>query len=819
MPKKNSHKFFLHIVVPSILAIALFIISFFAVIIPKFQKNMIDSKKVMIRELTNTVWSIVKAHELEYENGLVSLEDAKKNATKQIEQIRYGSEDKDYFWIIDYTPRMVMHPYRKELIGTNLSNYRDTHEKKLFVDAANLVKEDGEGFIDYYWQWKDDTSRVVPKLSFVKGYKNWQWIIGTGIYLDDVKKESAHLKNRLFAISAIIILIIIITLVYVIRQSLNIENNRRSAEQKLLLSKQKYETLVEASTEGTLMLVNNKITFNNLKFARMLDCPTITLTGKIFNDIFDIDWNDVLNLFTDPQKSVTTETFLKCNGKTKKEVVISVSRINNLDQETYIVITKDITRQEQLGKSSHKLSQELQTSLLLMQQPIKSFIHEILTCTLDTTIKETATLMSVKNRNIIFVTSGQTMIGTVNDTDLKKRVIACDISLSSPVSEIMSSPVEHISENALIYEAILKFKRKKVSHLLVKNSQNKILGAISNTDTLEMQRNSLSCLIQEIETCNHIYEIKHIYHRLPVLINAIISNSNNAQNITRIITSIADTITNRVINLALESISPPPCPFAFMAMGSEGRQEQTLKTDQDNAIIISDSNNTKENTEYFLNLAKVINKNLHFIGYNYCKGEIMASNKKWCQPLNKWKKQFTYWIQSPDPQNVLDSSIFFDFRYIYGEKSLVNELRKHVNQETKQQELFFYHMADSIIKYKPDFNSEIVDFKKLLLPLIGFVRVLSLHNQLNQTNTIERLEVLEKNRVFSSQRKNELIQIYNFIMQLRLKQQVTLLLDNEAPVNTIKYDKLSILEQNALKKSHAEIHQLQLQLSLDFKRM
>jgi signal-transduction protein with cAMP-binding, CBS, and nucleotidyltransferase domain len=333
-----------------------------------------------------------------------------------------------------------------------------------------------------------------------------------------------------------------------------------------------------------------------------------------------------------------------------------------------------------------------------------------------------------------------------------------------------------------------------------------------------MQRNSLSYLIQEIESSSRIEELKLIYNRVPVLVNAIIANSDNAQNTTRIITSVADAITTRVIDLAIESHGTPPCPFAFMALGSEGRMEQTLKTDQDNAIVISDSHKS-EDISFFLKLAETINRNLHFIGYNYCKGEIMASNEKWCQPLETWKKHFSLWTKSPDPQNILDSSIFFDFRCIYGENNLVDELRTHVNNEVRENGLFFYHMANSIIKFKATTDSGSVDLKKVLLPLVGFIRIHTLHNQLNQTNTIERLETLTENNVFSSERKNELIQIYNFLMQLRLKYQAIALLGNESPENSIDHDSLSPIEQNTLKKSHKEIGDLQLELSLDFKRM
>lgn len=796
----------------------LFIISFFVFIIPQFEKNMMDRKKEMIRELTNTALSLIKEQQLEVERGEVSIELAQKYAARQIEQLRYGAEGKDYFWIIDYSPRMIMHPYRKELIGTNLSDFKDSHEKKLFVDAANLVKEKGEGFINYYWQWKDDTTRIVPKLSYVKGDDQWQWLVGTGIYLDDVKQELGQLKNRLIKLSALIFGIILMILFYIIRQSLIIEHQRKAAEQKLLLSKQKYKTLVEASTEGTLMFVNKKVIFNNFKFSQMIDSPSKDLTGYAFNDLFEIEWDTVLGLFSNPKQSVTTETILQLKGSIKKEVVISVSRIDYSNQEAFIVVTRDLSIQKQMEKSTQKLSLELQTSLLLMNQPIQSFLREIITCSLDTTIQEAASIMTVNNQKVVFIKNEGAIIGAVNDADLKKRVLARDLHSSTRVAEIMSAPVVHIAENALLYEAILLFKREKVSHLLVKDSQNSLAGTISFQDALEMQQNSLSYLIREIENSTHVEEIKQIYQRVPVLVHAIIANSDNALNTTRIITSVADAITTRVIKLAIENHGAPPVPFAFIAMGSEGRMEQTLKTDQDNAIILSDLA-TAQDLEYFHKLAKTINKSLNHIGYNYCEGGIMASNEAWCQPLQAWKKQFSHWINSPDPQNILDSSIFFDFRHTYGATNLVDELRMHVNSEVKENGLFFYHLAGSIIKFKPVLEAESANLKKILLPLIGFIRIYALQNQLVQTNSIERLELLTKKQIFTPERENELIHIYNFLMQLRLKHQALALLENESAGNEISLQNLSQIEQNILKKSYKEIGELQLALSLSFNKM
>lgn len=815
MPNRNINKFFLSIIAPSILAIMLFIISFFAIIIPQFEKGMMTQKKKMIRELTNSAWSIMQEQNQNYQNGVITLDSAKHLASHQIELMRYGIDRKDYFWIIDAIPTMIMHPYRKELNGCNLTSFTDSHEKKLFVDASEVVKTKGEGFVNYYWQWKDDTSRIVPKLSYVKGFKPWNWIIGTGIYLDDVKTEIASLKNRLLTISSIIVLIIALTLFYIIKQSLSIENKRKAAENKLILSKQKYKTLVQASTEGTLMFINGKVVFNNLKFAQLIGRKDEDITGTDFNSLFATDWNSLIALITDPKKTITTETELLSTNQ-NKEIIISVSRVEHSKQEAYIVVTRDISKKIQLEKSTKLITDEIQGSLLLMNQPIKQFVHDFITCTPDTTIQKASEQMLLKNQKVIFISQNNNIMGAVNDADIRKRAVAANLNTKQAISSIMSSPVIYISSNSLLYEAVLLFKRKRISHLLIKDKQNNTVGAISNQDVLEMQRNSVTYLIQEIESSYQIEELKKIYNRLAVIVNTIITNSDNAERTTHIITSVADAITKRVIELAVDKIGIPPCKFAFMAMGSEGRMEQTLKTDQDNALIYEDTENNYKNKEYFLSLAEYINKNLHKIGYNFCKGEIMAMNPNWCMPLSEWKKQFSFWVQNPDPKSILDSSIFFDLRHIFGDAELINKIQELILSETNANTLFFHYMADAIINYKPSINDNSINFKKVLLPIVGFFRIYSLKHQLVATNTIDRLEQLKQMNVINAKQANELIQIYNFLMQKRLKKQSESILNNEHPNNLLQASQLSVIDKNTLKKALNEINTLQLKLRQEF---
>ena len=211
--------------------------------------------------------------------------------------MRYGDELKDYFWIIDMHPNMIMHPYRPELVGLDMNNYEDPDGKLLFVESVNTVSEDGEGFIDYMWQWKDDSTRIVPKLSYVKAFEAWDWIVGTGIYLEDVRIEIIQLRTRLLRIALWMSFILGTILAFIILQSLGIEKKRRSAENELRHSREKYRTLVQASSEGTLMMVGEEFAFSNLKFSNLSGYDPAEIRDMKFEMLFDLKWSTLVGSF------------------------------------------------------------------------------------------------------------------------------------------------------------------------------------------------------------------------------------------------------------------------------------------------------------------------------------------------------------------------------------------------------------------------------------------------------------------------------------------------------------------------------------------
>jgi signal transduction histidine kinase len=251
--RHSNRIFILKIDLPALLAFAFFAGLIFFYLIPGFEKVMMDRKRGLIHEISSSAYSLLTYyHSLEVK-GVLQKEAAQEQARAAIGTIRYGEKLKDYFWITDTYPRMIMHPYRPELNGKDLTNFRDSKGKAIFVDFVNAVSSTGESYVGYMWQWNDDSTRIVPKLSYVRSFEPWGWIIGTGIYIEDVQSEIRRIELRAFIISGTIGLIIILLLIVITRQSHTIEQKRNKAEEELHKSRELYRTLAEAASEGVLI--------------------------------------------------------------------------------------------------------------------------------------------------------------------------------------------------------------------------------------------------------------------------------------------------------------------------------------------------------------------------------------------------------------------------------------------------------------------------------------------------------------------------------------------------------------------------------------
>jgi signal-transduction protein with cAMP-binding, CBS, and nucleotidyltransferase domain/PAS domain-containing protein len=813
-PRRNS--FLLHIASPALLTFVLCLGLIFAVVIPAMRRTIIDRKKEMIRELTQTAWSELASLQEQERHGTLSRAEAQQTAIARIQRLRYGDDGKDYFWITDEHPRMVMHPYRPELNGQDLSSYADPAGKKLFVAFANLVRTRGDGYTDYLWQWKDDEHRVAPKLSYVKGFPPWGWIIGTGIYLDDVHAEIDRVTRRVLLISVAISAIIALLLGYLAHQGLQLERRRWRAENDLRASEEKYRLLVEGTTEGVLMVLADRPVYANKTLLDRL--------GYTEAELADLPLARILDPVSPQHARLTAK------DGTATDVLLATAPVTINGQTGQILSLKDVTAHKQTEETLQRLLAELNTTLPLATRPVRAASLSSVTCALHTPIREAAAAMTRARASAILVQApGGEAVGIVTDRDLRDRVLAAGRDAGQPVAQIMSAPLVRIPEHALLFEAARMMQERNLQHLVVTDERGGTLGVLAGTEILHAQRHAVGLLLAEIGRCATPGELQDQLARLPILIQSLLDGGTRVEHLTRILSSVSDAATVRLIQLAEAELGPPPAPYAFVALGSVARGEQTLATDQDNALIYADGANAGD---YFLRLGEKICAGLAQAGYRRCKGETMACNPKWCQPLERWRQYFTDCIQNANPQDLLDVNIFFDFRCIHGEAGYLTQLREHLQKQLDPPPaVFLFHLAQSTLQFKPPRgffgniqvessgeHAATFNIKSAIIPLVNFARMYALRHHVAETNTLERLSRLRDLGVLRPSSHDELLQAYTTLMQLRLTHQAAQLARRAPPDNHVNLAELTQLERSVLRKVFADITVFQARIEADFAR-
>ena len=231
--------------VPVALAVlSIWFLTFF-IALPGLNEHLIAMKINTSKDITSTVHELLNSYQNRFESGELTLEKAQKQAAEVIRLIRYGPYNNDYFWINDMSPKMIMHPYRTDLEGLDLSNYRDPDGIYIFRDMVSLVKKQRQGFVDYKWQWMDDSGRISPKTSYIVLYEPWDWIVGTGIYLDDVQHEISDTTSKLYQIFYIILTLVLILSSIIAVRNVTSEIARAAAEEQLRERERKYRSIYE----------------------------------------------------------------------------------------------------------------------------------------------------------------------------------------------------------------------------------------------------------------------------------------------------------------------------------------------------------------------------------------------------------------------------------------------------------------------------------------------------------------------------------------------------------------------------------------------
>ena len=458
----------------------------------------------------------------------------------------------------------------------------------------------------------------------------------------------------------------------------------------------------------------------------------------------------------------------------------------------------------------------------------------VLTCEASNSIKEAAQKMRDANVGSILVADEKSHpLGIVTDKDLRTKVATGDVPISEAVGVIMSSPVRCIKPGMSVAECMVEMVSHRVHHLCVTEDgsvHSKIIGIISDHDLLLEQGFNPAIIIKEMRKTKALPALLNLRTKADDLLKKYIAQNVSMHFINQMMAGINNALLHQIINLNLEKIGPAPCKFAWLALGSQGREEQLLRTDQDHALVFEDGSSEEENRErqsYFLNLANEVAQELERFGFEQDVADIGANHEKWCQPLCVWKNYFTEWIRKPDEDNVLLSTIFFDFRAAFGEQTLAQEMATHLYAELDKTQIFLPILAKNAmanpapLSFFRNFvvessgeHKDAFDLKlRAMLPLVDAARVLTLEAKIsNINNTTARYNLLAEGDKNNRDLLREAAEGYATLMNLRAK----FGLKHSNSGRFINPEELSKIERQTLRNIFASINDLQKILKIRF---
>ncbi len=480
--------------------------------------------------------------------------------------------------------------------------------------------------------------------------------------------------------------------------------------------------------------------------------------------------------------------------------------------ETHAPVAKFFDR----GRASRSADTKLATL------PVEQMMSRTpIACAPETPIGDAAVLMRDHGISSICINDANALRGLVTLRDMNARVIAEGRDPLGPVASIMTPDPLTLGPRALVTDVLHLMVERGIGHVPIMDG-NMLVGIVTQTDLTRALAISSADLVGRVAKSATAAEMARATQDIPNLLVQLVETGNRHDGVTRLITDVADTVTRRLLALAEVELGAPPVPYLWLACGSQGRQEQTGVSDQDNCLILSDDV-TDTDMPYFAALAKFVSDGLNTCGYFYCPGDMMATNPRWCQPRRVWQNYFEGWIAKPDPKAQMLASVMFDLRPIGGDTSLFDDLQKATLKKASANSIFMAHMVSNSLKHQPPLgllrglatirsgdHRNRLDLKHNgVVPVVDLGRLYTLQGQLRVVNTAARIEAGIAAGVLSKSGGADLLDAYDLIAMSRLRHQMSEIKTGKAPSNYLDPSELSDFERSHLRDAFVVVKTMQ----------
>ncbi|KAB2540653.1 histidine kinase [Salipiger aestuarii] len=444
-----------------------------------------------------------------------------------------------------------------------------------------------------------------------------------------------------------------------------------------------------------------------------------------------------------------------------------------------------------------------------------------LTLTPEATVQQAARMMAERHVSSVCITKDEDLLGIVTIRDVSGKVVGAGLPFDTPVARVMTQAPVTLPPSAIGSDVLHMMMERRIGHVPVTEG-GRLVGIVTQTDLTRFQAVSSAELVSEIARAQTPGQMAGATARIPQLLMQLVASGNRHEVVTRLVTDIADTATRRLLALAEAQLGPPPVPYLWLACGSQGRQEQTGVSDQDNCLFI-DNAATDDDMAYFARLARIVCAGLDTAGYYLCPGDMMATNPKWRARVGTWRQYFTRWITRPDPMAQMLASVMFDLRPIGGSTALYQDLQSETLEAASKNSIFVSHMIVNSLKHTPPLgllrgfatirsgdHKDRLDLKHNgVVPVVDLARVYALQGQLPEVNTRARLEAAVGAGKLSGSGGQDLLDAYDLIAETRLEHQAEQVRNGAAPDNYLAPASLSDFERSHLRNAFVVIKSLQ----------